>query len=134
MNARKAFAIAGVNLRRLLRDKTGAFFIFVFPFLIILALGAAFGSGFTPTLGVVVPAGSGALGHDLRDRFEAVEDLTVRSFANADDLRSAVEKGDVEGGSGRPRRLRRADPRRARRCRSRSSPDRAARGRNCRSS
>ncbi len=98
MNGRKALAIAGVNLRRLLRDKTGAFFIFVFPFLIILALGAAFGSGFTPTLGVVVPAGSGALGHDLRDRFEAVEDLTVRSFANADDLRSAVEKGDVEGG------------------------------------
>ena len=48
MNRRKAFAIAGVNLRRLLRDKTGAFFIFVFPFLIILALGAAFGSGFTP--------------------------------------------------------------------------------------
>jgi ABC-2 type transport system permease protein len=98
MNARKAFAIAGVNLRRLLRDKTGAFFIFVFPFLIILALGAAFGSGFTPTLGVVVPAESGALGRDLRDRFEAVEDLTVRSFANAADLRSAVEKGDVEGG------------------------------------
>ena len=98
MNGRKVLAIAGVNLRRLLRDKTGAFFIVVFPFLIILALGAAFGSGFTPTLGVVDPAGSGALGQDLRDRFEAEEDLNVRAFATADDLRSAVEKGDVEGG------------------------------------
>ena len=92
MNGRKALAIAGVNLRRLLRDKTGAFFIFVFPFLIILALGAAFGSGFTPTLGVVVPAASGALGHDLRDRFEAVEDLEVRSFAN--DGRPPLRRGE----------------------------------------
>ena len=59
MNVRKVFAIAEVNLRRLLRDKTGAFFIFVFPFLIILALGAAFGSGSTPTLGLLVPANAG---------------------------------------------------------------------------
>ena len=98
MSLRKAFVIAGVNLRRLLRDKTGAFFIFVFPFLIILALGAAFGSGFTPTLGVVMPASAGALGQDLRGRFEATEDLNVRTFADADALRTAVEHGEVEGG------------------------------------
>ena len=98
MNLRKAFVIAGVNLRRLLRDKTGAFFIFVFPFLIILALGAAFGSGFTPTLGVVMPASAGTLGQDLRGRFEATEDLNVRTFADADALRTAVEHGEVEGG------------------------------------
>ncbi len=98
MNARKAFAIAAVNLRRLLRDKTGAFFMFVFPFLIILALGAAFGTGFTPTLGVVASDRAGALGQDLRTRFEATEDLDVRSFADADVLRTAVERGDVEGG------------------------------------
>ena len=98
MSLRKAFVIAGVNLRRLLRDKTGAFFIFVFPFLIILALGAAFGSGFTPTLGVVIPASAGALGQDLRGRFEATEDLNVRTFPDADALRTAVEHGEIEGG------------------------------------
>jgi ABC-2 type transport system permease protein len=98
MNVRKVFAIAGINLHRLLRDKTGAFFMFVFPFLIILALGAAFGSGFTPTLGVVVPEKAGALGQDLRARFEATEDLDVRAFADASALRTAVERGDVEGG------------------------------------
>ena len=87
----------GVNLRRLLRDKTGAFFIFVFPFLIILALGAAFGSGFTPTLGVVMPASAGALGR-TSGRFEATEDLNVRTFPDADALRTAVEHGEVEGG------------------------------------
>ncbi len=94
----KAFAIAGVNLRRLVRDKTGAFFVFVFPFLIILAIGAAFGAGFTPNLGVVVAPTAGHLGHDLRARLEATEDLEVRTYADADALRRAVERGQIEGG------------------------------------
>jgi ABC-2 type transport system permease protein len=72
--------------------------MFVFPFLIILALGAAFGSGFTPTLGIVMPANAGALGQDLRGRFQATEDLTVRSFADPGVLRTAVERGEIEGG------------------------------------
>jgi ABC-2 type transport system permease protein len=97
MNLRKAGAIAWVNLRRLTRDKTGAFFVFVFPFLIILALGAAFGSGFTPQLGVV-SAGSGALGRDLRDRLAATDGLEVRSFTDADAMRTAIERGQLEGG------------------------------------
>jgi ABC-2 type transport system permease protein len=99
VNARKkAFAIAGVNLRRLVRDKTGAFFVFVFPFLIILAIGAAFGAGFTPNLGVVVSSTAGDLGRDLRARLEATEDLEVRAYPDADALRRAVERGQIEGG------------------------------------
>lgn len=92
----KAFAIAGANLRRLLRDKTGVFFVFVFPFLIILALGAAFGAGFEPTLGLA--GGSNGLGRDLRTRLVATDGLGVRSFTDADALRTAVQRGDVEGG------------------------------------
>jgi ABC-2 type transport system permease protein len=97
MNLRKAGAIAWVNLRRLTRDKTGAFFVFVFPFLIILALGAAFGSGFTPQLGVV-STGSGPLGQDLRDRLAATDGLEVRSFADVETMRTAIERGQLEGG------------------------------------
>ena len=92
----KAFAIAGANLRRLLRDKTGAFFVFVFPFLIILALGATFGSAFVPKLGVV--GGSDGLGRDLRARLEATDGVGVQSFADVGALRTAVERGEVEGG------------------------------------
>ena len=92
----KAFAIAGANLRRLLRDKTGAFFVFVFPFLIILALGAAFGSAFVPKLGVV--GGSDGLGQDLRARLEATDGVGVQTFADVGALRTAVERGEVEGG------------------------------------
>lgn len=97
MNLRKAIAIAGVNLRRLTRDKTGAFFVFVFPFLIILALGAAFGSGFTPQLGVV-SAGSGPLGQDLRDRLAATDGLEVQAFSDVEAMRTAIERGQLEGG------------------------------------
>jgi ABC-2 type transport system permease protein len=97
MNARKALAIAGVNLRRLTRDRTGVFFVFVFPFLIILAIGAAFGGGFTPVVGVV-SAGSGSLGQDLRDRLGATEGIEVRGYADAEALRTAVERGLIEGG------------------------------------
>ena len=97
MNLRKAGAIAWVNLRRLTRDKTGAFFVFVFPFLIILALGAAFGSGFTPQLGVV-STGSGPLGQDLRDRLAATDGLKVHSFTDVETMRTAIERGQLEGG------------------------------------
>ncbi len=97
MNIRKVLAIAGTNLRRLMRDKTAIFFVFVFPFLIILALGAAFGSGFTPRLGVVAE-GSGVLVEDLAARLERTGGLDVQSFADAEALRTAVERGEIEGG------------------------------------
>lgn len=97
MSVPKPLTIAGVNLRRLVRDRTGVFFIFIFPFLIILALGAAFGAGFEPTLGVV-SHGSGGLGEDLRERLEATENLRVRAFADEPTLRTAIERNEVEAG------------------------------------
>ena len=97
MNLRKALAIAGTNLRRLVKDKTAAFFVFVFPFLIILAIGAAFGSGFTPELGVM-DARSGELGRDLRTRLAATEGIDVRVYTDADAMRTAIERGELEGG------------------------------------
>jgi ABC-2 type transport system permease protein len=97
MSARKAVAIAGTNLRRLLKDRTGAFFVFVFPLLIILAIGAAFGSGFTPQLGVV-SAGSGSLGADLRERLAATDGIELTPYPSIDAMRTAVERGRLEGG------------------------------------
>jgi ABC-2 type transport system permease protein len=95
-DVRKATAIAAVNLRRLVRDKTGAFFVFVFPFLLILALGATFGANVEPKLGVVVAEGPLAAG--LARRLETAEGLAVRRFADPVAMRAAVEDGSVEGG------------------------------------
>jgi ABC-2 type transport system permease protein len=93
---RKATGIAWANLRRLLRDRTGAFFVLVFPFLIVLALGATFGQGFTPKLGVL-PA-TGPLAEDLVRRLEEVDGIDVVRYDDAGALRDAVERGALEGG------------------------------------
>jgi ABC-2 type transport system permease protein len=94
---RKTLAIARMNLSRLVRDRTAAFFVFVFPFMIILVLGATFGAGFTPNLGVV-SIGNGDLGADLVHRLEAEPGLEVISYHDVDALRDAVERGALEGG------------------------------------
>lgn len=93
---KKASTIALTNLRRLLRDKTGAFFVVVFPFAIIVVLGATFGQGFTPKLGVV--AAEGALSQDLVERLEAVDGIEVVRYDDPGALRDAVERGMLEGG------------------------------------
>lgn len=93
----KPLAIAWMNLRRVFRDRVGAFFILVFPFLIILAIGAVFGSGFTPVVGVV-SSGSGRLGADLVARLERTDGIELRTYEDRRALSSAVERGQAEAG------------------------------------
>ncbi|HSJ50666.1 MAG TPA: ABC transporter permease [Actinomycetota bacterium] len=92
----KAFTIGWLNLRRLFRDRVGLFFIVGFPFLIILAIGAVFGSGFTPVVGVV--SGGGELGGDLVRRLEGTDGIEIRTFEDRDALTTAVERGEAEAG------------------------------------
>ena len=94
---RKAFSIAGINLRRVFRDRVSLFFMLVFPFAIILTIGAVFGASFTPVLGVV-SEGSGPLGADLLSRLESADGIRVRTFDDRDALTTAVERGQVEAG------------------------------------
>lgn len=93
----KAVSIAGVNLRRVFRDRISLFFMVVFPFVIILMIGAMYGAGFEPTLGVV-SRGSGALGADLVGRLERNEGIRVRAYDDRGSLTTAVERGQVEAG------------------------------------
>ncbi|HEX6230641.1 MAG TPA: ABC transporter permease [Actinomycetota bacterium] len=93
----KAFAIAGANLRRLFRDRVGVFFMLVFPFMLILALGALFGSAFTPIVGVVA-RDADPLGRDLVERLEATAGIEVRTFEDREALTDAVERGEAEAG------------------------------------
>jgi ABC-2 type transport system permease protein len=94
---KKVFAIAAVNLRRLTRDRIGSFFVFVFPIVLILLLGIAFGGDFTLRLGVVSRAAGDleqALYRDIADS----AGLEVERFSEADALLDAVERGTVESG------------------------------------
>ena len=93
----KALAIAGANVRRLLRDRTGLFFVFVFPIVIIITIGAVFGGGFVARLGVLSP-GDGPLESELVERLGRLEDVELVHHEDREGLIEAVERGTVEAG------------------------------------
>lgn len=84
------FAFVQVAVRRLFRDRTNLFFVVVFPLLLILLLGAAFGGDATQRrIGLVDPAASGAEAALLD------EGLAVTVFASSDAARRAVGTSEV---------------------------------------
>lgn len=93
----KAVAIAAVNVRRMLRDRSNIFFVFVFPMLLILVLGVSFGRGFEPRIGLVA-ADPGPLGQDLVRELEGMPDVEVERYGSVQDLRTSVERGQLEAG------------------------------------
>jgi linearmycin/streptolysin S transport system permease protein len=108
----KVFAIAVSNLRRMFRDRTNLFFAFVFPMLLILVLGAAFGGSSNARIGVVAN-GSGDLTAALVDQLSNTPRVDVVELANADTLRTEVQRGIVSAGlivpNGYDRELRSGD-------------------------
>ena len=93
----KALAIAAMNVRRMLRDRSNIFFVFVFPMLLILVLGVSFGAGFEPRIGLVA-ADPGPLGEDLVRELERMPDVEVARYGSVQDLRTSVERGQLEAG------------------------------------
>lgn len=93
----KALVIAGSNLRRIFRYRPNFFFVIIFPMLMILLLGATFGSGFSPAIGIVAED-AGPLGEELAAALEVEEGLTVRRFGSEGDLADGVSRGRVQAG------------------------------------
>jgi len=93
-----ALEIARVNLLRVIRDRTNLFFVFLLPLIIIVALGAAFGGAGTSRIGVA-RTGAGPLGDELVDALVAGEvDVEVRERGSIEELRSGVERGELQLG------------------------------------
>lgn len=92
---RTVLAIAGVNLRRTLRDRTNAFFLVVFPLLMIMVLGLAFGGTNEPRVAVVAPASS-PLAADLVAGLEDASGLEVQPYDDRATAVDAVEEGRAE--------------------------------------
>ncbi len=93
-----ALTIAVVNVRRLVRDRTGLFFIFVLPVILLVVLGTIYGGRVAPRMGIVA-TDAGALGNELVDaiRNGSVK-LELKEPAAADELRARVEDGSLEIG------------------------------------
>ena len=93
----KAFTIAGVNLRRFFRDRSNVFWVFIFPILLILVLGAAFGGSSDPRLGVY-HSGEGGLATDLVDLLEEQPGMQVIGYGSRESLLATVERAELEAG------------------------------------
>jgi ABC-2 type transport system permease protein len=93
----KVLVIAATNLRRFLRDRSNIFFVFVFPILLILVLGASFGGTVVPRLGVL-SHDSGELAVDLTQRLDASSDIRITTFDDRPAMVRAVERGELEAG------------------------------------
>ena len=85
------------NLRRMFRRRANIFFVFVFPMLLILVLGATFGGGATPRLGVVVGR-AGPLSTALVRQLERTSGVRVVRVASDSALLTSVERGNLAGG------------------------------------
>jgi ABC-2 type transport system permease protein len=93
----KVLSIAGVSLRRMLRNRSNIFFVFVFPLLLIFMLGTAFGGGYQPRLGVV-DQGGGPLAERVVTELGRLDGVEVRGVTSEAGLRRAVERGELQAG------------------------------------
>ncbi len=92
----KSLAIAATELRRLLRWRANIFFLFVFPMLIILLLGAAFGAN-KARIGIFVQD-RGQLARQLEATLRVRPATTVITYVTRAKLQDAVAHGDVDAG------------------------------------
>jgi ABC-2 type transport system permease protein len=93
----KVLWIALSGLRRMFRVRTNFFFVFVFPMVLILILGATFGGSSSPRLGVV-STGSGPLGAALLRQLEQTPQLRVVAMSGPAALLTQVERGNLAAG------------------------------------
>ena len=90
---RPVLAIAAVELRRFLRDRSNIFFVFIFPLVLVLVLGSQFGGG--GTTGSLVVAGAES---DLRSAVVTAlgdRDVSV-TLAGDDDALEQVARGRTD--------------------------------------
>lgn len=93
----KALAIAGANLRRMFRERSNIFFVFIFPIALILLIGAQFGGGVAPVVGVQGD-GSGDVADAIVANLVASETIGVIVYSDRDSLFEAVERGRANAG------------------------------------
>jgi linearmycin/streptolysin S transport system permease protein len=93
----KAIWIAVTDLRRMLRRRANIFFVFVFPMLLILVLGATFGGSSKLRLGVVADR-PGPLETALIRQLEKTPELRVVRVASDSALLTMVQRGNLAAG------------------------------------
>lgn len=91
----KVWTIGYTGLRRLLRDRSSIFFVFILPLAIILLVGAQFGSGAGPQ--VVVSHDGGSLATAILEGLN-VEGVRLEELADEAAVADRVERGAAAAG------------------------------------
>jgi ABC-2 type transport system permease protein len=93
---KSTIAIAGVEIRRFLRDKSNIFFVFIFPLLLVLLLGSQFGAN-SGQAHVSVAGGSGSeLERKVSEQLE-LDGLRV-TFGGPETVRAELSRGRTDVG------------------------------------
>ncbi len=93
----RIWTIARTELVRMLRDRSNIFFVFVFPLLLVVLIGAQFGGSVDARLGVVGPDGDATL-DALVDRLDAADGVEPVGFDDRQELEDEVERGLISAG------------------------------------
>lgn len=93
----RIWAIGATSIRRLLRDRSNIFFVFILPLAIILLVGAQFGSSGGSTR-IAVSSDDGRIATEIIDGLEAEENVTVDRFSGEADVVDVVERAIASAG------------------------------------
>lgn len=93
----KALSIGWVNVKRMIRERSNIFFVFIFPIALVLVIGVQFGSSFAPTIGVH-QGDESELSVQTVAALEDDDSVEVSLYAEREDLVTAVERGTVQAG------------------------------------
>lgn len=88
--------IAIVELRRLFRERSNYFFVFVFPLALVVVIGSAVG-GYDPRIALVVPddVSSDRTVAELVDGLEALDGVTIERSGSRDDALELLRREEV---------------------------------------
>ncbi|MGB7424529.1 MAG: ABC transporter permease [Ornithinimicrobium sp.] len=93
---RAAGAIAAVELRRFLADRSNIFFVFIFPLVLVVVIGSSFG-GDGPAAKVAIAGGDSALRTAIVGQLTSDGDAQV-SLAGEEAIREQVGRGRTDVG------------------------------------
>lgn len=97
----KVWAIGASNIRRMLRERSNIFFVFIFPIAIILLIGAQFGGDVNPVVGLY-SADDGDLAGAVVAGVESLDEIEVRTYETERELFDAIERGYAQAGLSLP--------------------------------
>ncbi len=101
----RILAIAGIALKRFIRDRANLFFVFILPIGIIILIGAQFGGGFLPRVALNSPQDGGAVADSIRASLAATAEVELVTLEDRQAVVDAVALGKAAVGVIMPDRL-----------------------------